>query len=91
VPSKASDINVKSLKDFGEAFHIVTDGTSPAHVDANGNPRPWDGIPVTKSEYQAEQHEAEEANPTDQQMNNAVDAARQALKIPMARQHISRQ
>jgi hypothetical protein len=78
-PNKASDIKDKSLKDFGEALHAVTDGTSPAHVDANGNPRPWDGLQSPNSAA-VTQHEAEEANPTDQQMNNAVNAAQQTFK-----------
>jgi hypothetical protein len=80
-PQNVSQINNNSLTDVGNAIHTATDGTSPAHVDANGNPRDWNGIPVTPGEVKAvQQHEAEEANPTDAQMNSAVDAARQVFK-----------
>lgn len=70
-----------SLWNVGLAIHTATDGTSPAHVDADGNPRDWAGIPTSLDEAHAiEQHEAEEAHPTDSQMDAAVDAARQVYR-----------
>jgi len=52
-----------------------------AHTDANGNPRDWNGIPVTEGGVQAvQQHSNEEANITPEQMNTAVNAARDAFE-----------
>jgi hypothetical protein len=75
-PTNASDINDKSLSAFGEAAHTVADGTSPAHVDPQGNPLPWD--PYSLSEVQA--HDAAESTITPEQMNNAVNALQQAFQ-----------
>ena len=75
-PANASDINDKSLSAFGEAAHTVADGTSPAHVDSQGNPLPWN--PYSPSEVEA--HEAAESTITPEQMNNAVNALQQAFQ-----------
>jgi RHS repeat-associated protein len=80
-PDHASQINNRALDEFGQALHTTTDRTSPAHTDASGNPREWNGIPVTPEGKQAvEQHMAEEAHPTPEQFEGAVVAAQQALK-----------
>ena len=81
-PAHANDIRIESMQEFGQALHTVADRTSPAHTDQRtGAPRDWSGIPVTSSEYQeVKQHESEEAHITDQQMQTAVDAARQAFE-----------
>ena len=79
-PDHANQINNRAMDEFGQALHTVEDRTSPAHTDRNGDPRDWSGIPTTPSEYEAaKQHEAEEANITDEQMNNSVQAARDAF------------
>src|SRR5437879_7630747 len=79
-PEHASQVGGAALNEFGQALHTVEDRTSPAHTDANGNPRDWNGIPVTKDEVQAvEQHNSEEANITAEQMANSVRAARDAF------------
>jgi len=75
-PTNALDINDKSLSAFGEAAHTLSDGTSPAHVDPQGNPLPWD--PYSYSEVQA--HDAAEATITPEQMNNAVNILQQAFQ-----------
>ena len=73
-------INNAALNEFGQALHTTEDRTSPAHTDQNGNPRDWNGIPTSPSEVQAaEQHSAEEANITPEQMNNSVQAAQNAF------------
>jgi hypothetical protein len=78
--SHTQNIGDPSLNNFGQALHTTADGTSPAHVDADGNPRVWPGIPVTGPELkQVQQHEQEEAHPTSQQLQGAVGAARQAF------------
>ena len=75
-PENTAAIDNRALDAVGDAIHTATDGTSPAHVDASGNPRDWSGIPVTPSDWRAvSQHESEEATPTDAQMDNAVRAA----------------
>lgn len=80
-PEHASDIKTSALDEFGQALHTVEDRTSPAHTDQNGNPRDWSGLPVTPSEVEAvQQHESEEANITPEQMNNSVQAARDAFQ-----------
>jgi hypothetical protein len=78
--STAQGIGDPSLETFGQALHTSTDGTSPAHVDADGNPRVWQGLPITPSRVQSTlKHIDEEAHPTQQQLNNAVNAARRAF------------
>lgn len=58
-----------------------TDGTSPAHVDSNGDPKVWNGIPLTSSENDAvQEHNAQEENPTQEQRDTAVKAAQEAFK-----------
>ncbi|MGC2743574.1 MAG: RHS repeat-associated core domain-containing protein, partial [Candidatus Angelobacter sp.] len=80
-PAHAADINARSINEFTQAEHAVTDGTSPAHVDANGMPRDWNGIPITSGDWdKVHQHEAEEADPTPEQLNNAINTAQQAFK-----------
>ena len=64
-----------SLGRFGEGGHTVMDGTSPAHVDAQGNPLEWN--PYSISGVQA--HEAAEATISPAQMDTAVGALRQAF------------
>lgn len=79
-----SQISDRALSAAGEAIHTATDSTSPAHVDANGNPRDWGRIPVVGSGsiHDAEVHIAEEANPTPTQFDNAVKAAQdQFIKV----------
>src|SRR5438552_11696676 len=67
-PQHASQINNTALDEFGQALHTAADRTSPAHTDANGDPRDWDGIPVTPGQVAAvQEHEAAEANPTPEQ------------------------
>lgn len=79
-PEHASQINNGAMNEFGQALHTVEDRTSPAHTDANGNPREWSGVPSTPGEYQAaKQHEAEESTISPEQMNNSVQAARDAF------------
>ena len=82
-PEHANQINNGAMDEFGQALHTVTDRTSPAHTDANGNPRDWNGIPnpLSPSEVQAvQQHNAEEATATPEQFETAVVAAQQAFK-----------
>src|SRR5437868_2877383 len=80
-PQHASQINNTALDEFGQALHTAADRTSPAHTDANGDPRDWNGIPVTPGQVAAvQEHEAEEANPTPEQFGGAVVAAQQAFK-----------
>jgi hypothetical protein len=81
IPGKVDQLNDIHLYNFGEALHTVEDRTSPAHTDANGNPRDWNGLPTsTADKDQIDQHMREEANITADQMNAAVDAAHQAFK-----------
>ena len=75
-PTNASDINDKSLYMFGNAAHTVADGTSPEHVDAQGNPLPWN--PLSPSGVEA--HVEGEATITPEQMNSAVTAVQQAFQ-----------
>jgi hypothetical protein len=75
-PANASEINDKSMKAFGNGAHTVADGTSPAHVDPQGNPLPWD--PYSPSAVKT--HEAAEATITPDEMNNAVEKLRQAFQ-----------
>src|SRR5438128_2366417 len=80
-PQHASQINNTALDEFGQALHTAADRTSPAYIDANGDPRDWNGIPVTPGQVAAvQEHEAEEANPTPEQFGGAVVAAQQAFK-----------
>lgn len=80
-PEHASEIQKGALDEFGQAGHTVTDRTSPAHTDANGNPRDWNGIPTTPGQAEVvSQHEAEEATATPEQFENAVVAIQQAFK-----------
>jgi hypothetical protein len=72
-PTNVSQINDKSLYMFGDAAHTVADGTSPAHVDAQGNPLPWNPM-----DFRA--HEAAESTITPEQMDNAVTAVQQAFQ-----------
>ena len=72
-----SDINDNSMVDFGKAGHTVLDGSSPAHVDADGNPREWNVF-----DYPGIQaHEAEEgwSALTPERETAAIDALRQAF------------
>lgn len=79
-PEHAGQINNTALGEFGQALHTVEDRTSPAHTDANGNPREWSGIPTTPGEIQAaNQHTSEESTISNDQMNNSVQAARDAF------------
>lgn len=83
IPDKAAGINDKALTDFGKALHTATDGTSPAHVDQNGNPRDWNGLPdpVSPGDWHAVgQHKAEESSPTAAQLEIAIIAAQQAFR-----------
>lgn len=43
IPDNVSQINDSALDAAGQAILTATDGTSPAHVDANGDPIPPDG------------------------------------------------
>jgi hypothetical protein len=75
-PSSASEINDKSLYMFGNAAHTVADGTSPEHVDSQGNPLPWN--PLSPSGVEA--HVEGEATITPEQMSSAVTAVQQAFQ-----------
>jgi hypothetical protein len=75
-PTSTSDIKDKSLDMFGNAAHTVADGTSPAHVDAQGDPLPWN--PLSPSGVEA--HVETEATITPEQMNSAVTAVQQAFQ-----------
>lgn len=75
-PTAAENIPDKSLSAFGKALHTATDATSPAHVDPQGNPRPWN--PYSPSAVK--QHNAEEAKPTPEQLKKAITAAQQEFK-----------
>ena len=80
-PDSVSKIKKNALKEFGEALHPVSDRTSPAHTDAQNNPRDWSGIPTSESEYQAaKQHEREESTISPAQMDTAAGAARESFK-----------
>jgi len=80
-PKHASQINNTALGEFGQAGHTVTDRTSPAHTDAKGNPRDWNGLPVLPGELQqVEQHNAEEAAPTPDQLETAIVAYQEAFR-----------
>lgn len=80
--AQASDISDGSLKHFGNAVHTATDGTSPAHVDANGSPRMWPGVPTSGEGVAAEkEHSAEEDNPSREQLEAAVEAARREFEL----------
>src|SRR5205823_14778568 len=80
-PQHASQINNTALDEFGQALHTAADRTSPAHTDANGDPRDWNGIPVTPGQVAAvQEHEAEEATPTPEKFGGAVVAAQLAFK-----------
>lgn len=71
----------QSLTLFGKALHTKTDGTSPAHVDQEGNPRDWNGIPLTPGDVEAiKKHKSEEATITPEQMDSAVKAARDLFR-----------
>jgi len=49
--------------------------------DSSGNPRDWNGLPGTHSGKKAvDEHMAEEANPTPEQLETAIVAGRQAFK-----------
>jgi RHS repeat-associated protein len=76
----------KALGIVGGAIHTATDGTSPAHIDQNGDPRDWAGLPTSRRDIDAiRQHAAEEANPTTEQMNAAVKAARDVYRAAFGR------
>jgi RHS repeat-associated protein len=80
-PENVGQINVCAMNEFGQALHTAEDRTSPAHSDANGNPREWNEIPTTPSEVKAaHQHGDEEAIITPEQMDSSVQAARDAFK-----------
>lgn len=80
-PTSTAEITDQSLKHFGKATHTVTDGISPAHVDVKGDPRDWSGVPLSSSAVVAARaHDAEEANPTEEQVQAAADAARREFK-----------
>jgi hypothetical protein len=76
MPTSSSEINDKSLYMFGNAAHTVADGTSPEHVDAQGNPLPWN--PLSPSGVEA--HIEGEATITPEQMGNAVTAVQKAFQ-----------
>ena len=79
-PQNVASLEKDALTAVGNAIHTATDGTSPAHVDANGNPRDWGGIPTSRAEIAAvQQHEVEEAHPTDAQIDSAVSAAQKVF------------
>lgn len=79
-PAGVADISPAALSKFGEGMHTVMDRTSPAHTDANGDPRVGSGIPTTPSEARAmRQHVDEEANITPDQMDAAVNACRESF------------
>lgn len=82
-PDHVDQVGVAALKEFGQALHTVEDRTSPAHTDDNGNPRDWNGIPnpLSPSEVEAAgEHNQQEANITDDEMNNSVNEARDAFR-----------
>jgi len=80
-PEHANQVNDRAMNEFGQALHTVEDRTSPAHTDQNGNPRDWSGIPVSPSEIEAaNQHSAEEATISNEQMDNAIKQARDAFR-----------
>jgi hypothetical protein len=54
----------------------VADGTSPAHVDAQGNPLPWD--PYSPSAVKA--HEEAESTISSDEMDAAINALRKAFQ-----------
>jgi len=79
-------LSATAILEFGNALHTVTDRTSPTHTDANGNPMVWPGIPIPGTstfkqdlDY-AEKHAEGEKNISDEQMNNAVTAAREEFR-----------
>jgi RHS repeat-associated protein len=80
-PEHANQINGAALGEFGLALHPVADRTSPAHTDASGDPRDWNGVPLTPAEISgAIQHKGEEENVTPEQMATAVKAAQDAFR-----------
>jgi hypothetical protein len=79
-PEQASSINKNAMNEFGQALHTVEDRTSPAHTDANGNPREWNGIPTTPSEAKdSQKHSNEEEAITPEELDDSVKAARDAF------------
>jgi RHS repeat-associated protein len=77
----ASSINKSAMNEFGKALHTVEDRTSPAHTDATGNPREWNGIPTTPSEVKdSQKHGDEEEVITPEELTDSVKAARDAFK-----------
>jgi hypothetical protein len=75
-PTNTSYVNDKSLYIFGNVAHTVADGTSPEHVDAQGNPMSWN--PVSPSGVEA--HFEGEATIAPEQMNSAVTAVQQLFQ-----------
>jgi RHS repeat-associated protein len=75
-PADASKINDRSLSMFGNAAHTVADGTSPAHVDAQGNPLPWDEF----SPSAVKAHKEAESTISPDEMDAAINALRKAFQ-----------
>lgn len=71
-PQRLSDIKPESLVQFGTALHTVSDFTSPAHTDENGNPMLWNMNDITGVAF----HSLGEESITAAQMSNAVSRER---------------
>jgi hypothetical protein len=65
-----------ALSSFGNALHTVTDSQSPAHQGF----QEWKGTEGVGNKVDAAQHYANEANPSQENINTAVNAAQDAFR-----------
>jgi hypothetical protein len=86
-PRHASQIGQGALIEFGQALHTVTDRTSPAHTDSNGNPKVWEGIPTNPEQRKdTQEHVAEESTMSPEQEAETVSVAQDAFKTTFGTQ-----
>jgi RHS repeat-associated protein len=71
--TSASGLNKDALTAVGDAMHTESDKTSPAHTDAQGNPREW-----IIMDFQ--EHNKEESTISPAQMDSAVKAEQQVFQ-----------
>jgi RHS repeat-associated protein len=80
-PEHAADIKPAALNEFGQVAHTVSDRDSPAHTDAQGNPRDWNGLPTSKQEWNdVQQHRLEEAIISPEEMERSIQDLRDAFE-----------
>jgi RHS repeat-associated protein len=56
-----------ALQAFGQAVHVLTDRTSPAHTDDSGNPKPWVPVPGVIGAHK----NAESGRPSEEQLQKS--------------------